>query len=117
LVAALMSAGFAEIRTMSSTKTVIETPDLVDVEGVDYLARIKLIAEICHQFPQVFLAKGRSERERFALEAIKWRWMATPSDGRLWIVRVLAEFDFRIEDVVNLQELDDELNRMLDSAD
>ena len=74
-----------------------------------------MISEVCHQFPQVFLLEKRRVRERCAREAIEWRWMASPPEGRSWILRVLDEAGLQIGDVINLTDLEERLEEMLKS--
>jgi hypothetical protein len=115
LVGALMSAAFLEIRTMSSTRDVLRSADLTNDKEVDFIDRVKMISEVCHQFPQVFLLEKRRVREKSALAAIEWRWMASSPEARAWILRVLDEAGLSIEAVVNLTELDERLAEMLES--
>jgi hypothetical protein len=116
VVSTLMSAAFLEIRTMTSTRKVLRSADVDGGDDVDFVARVNMIAEVCHQFSQVFIVEKDRAREKRALAAIEWRWMASPPEARAWILRVLAEAKFSIEDVVDLSELEDRLADMSKSV-
>jgi hypothetical protein len=112
-----MSAAFLEIRTMTSTRKVLRSPDVDVGDDVDFVARVNMIAEVCHQFSQVFLAGRDRAREKLALAAIEWRWMASPPEARAWILRVLAEAGISIEDVIDLPDLEIRLESMRSSTE
>ncbi|MFC8192360.1 hypothetical protein ACFUMH_11955 [Cellulomonas sp. NPDC057328] len=92
LVAVLTEQSLIEIRRMGEAgEMYVEDEELDPRESadVDALARMHLLADITHGFPNV-LRMSPLRRRRAAQHAVRWRWVATIEPGRRWMASRLA---------------------------
>ncbi|MGW5361225.1 hypothetical protein [Actinopolymorpha pittospori] len=99
----LLHQGILEIRAMSAARTVLSTDEGADPGSpyeTDYLARIQLIADVCHEFAPVLMNDNRGDREEAAADALSYRFEVTVPEGRRWMRARLAELGEEYRDLL-----------------
>lgn len=97
----LVQTGLREIRAMAERRDVL--PDDADSESefaTDVMARMYMIADVCHGFPAAEPAADATEREMRAAAALSWRWQVSVPDARRWITSRLEQLGPQYRDMV-----------------
>jgi hypothetical protein len=107
-LATLLGAAVLEIRTMASTRSVLPS-----VNGDDYVDRIRMLAEIVHQFsPALGLSSDRLRSET-AIKALEWQWGVASAEARAWIVAALKQDGSSITEFIDVERVGRDFARML----
>lgn len=80
-VIGLMSLAFVEIRTMGYRREPMEWPDGPD----DYHEQIRVIADMCHNLPVDLRSRSKRQRERRAIESLRFLLQRTDGPYAQWI--------------------------------
>lgn len=105
-LAILLGAAVLEIRTTASMRRV-----LPGVEGDDYVARIRMLAEATHQFSGALSLSGERLRKKTAVKALEWQWKMAPPETRAWIAMVLASEGASITEFIDAERIERDLAR------
>ncbi|GAA1632095.1 hypothetical protein GCM10009733_031240 [Nonomuraea maheshkhaliensis] len=91
-VLSLMSLAFIEIRYLARMRQVHRSVD--EDFPADFIEQIRLIADLCHNLPGDFSARGKRERERRATASLKFFLRRPESHHSRWVKEHLTELGY-----------------------
>lgn len=101
----LLGTAVLEIRTTATTRRAFT--------GEDYVARIRMLAEVVHQLSPALGLSSRRARERTAVKALEWQWTVVPPEAREWIVATLRDEGASITEFIDVDRVERLLEQRL----
>lgn len=90
----LIQIGIVEIRAMAATGEVLAAGKDADPQSpydTEFVARINMIADVCHELTAIFLEEDLQAREQIAATALSYRWSVAIPEARRWMRSRLAQ--------------------------
>lgn len=91
-VAHLASSALIEIRLMAGKREAMSTSRVQVSESV--FGRIRLLADIAHNFPGVLDHRHGRAREKVCAKQLSWVYGATTESGKEWILQKLVDIGY-----------------------